>query len=118
MSKILRQNAEGNSDPSRPERSIRYSTEEILNIEIYGSNQSPIIAVMRNISKSGAFVEIGQSSSRPSKGQFIRGVINLDSIGKSRIFNGEVIWVNEDGFGISFMRKEELVQKIMSKVSA
>ncbi len=97
------------SDPKK-----RFATLEIIALEVYGQ-MGEHVAKMKNLSKSGAFLEVVKGPFAPEKGDLIRMKITLSSIQKTHQVDAEVIWTQEKKFGVSFVKKEELVEKMLSK---
>lgn len=94
----------------------RFYTLETAHIEIYG-RMGTLVAKMKNISTSGAFLELTSGEYIPQEGDFVHVSINLSSVGKMRSFNGQVVWSRGLGFGIQFVRKEQLLEMMMQKSS-
>lgn len=97
------------SDPKK-----RFATLEIIALEVYGQ-MGEHVAKMKNLSKSGAFLEVVKGAFFPEKGDLIRMKITLSSLHKTHQVDAEVIWTQEKKFGVSFVKKEELVEKMLSK---
>lgn len=89
----------------------RYPTQEIADIEIYG-DVTKLRAVMRNLSSTGAGLEILGSSIRFQKGDLLNITVELDSIEKTHNVDAEIVWTNGQGMGVCFMKKDEVVQRI------
>ncbi|HRO66243.1 MAG TPA: PilZ domain-containing protein [Pseudobdellovibrionaceae bacterium] len=95
----------------------RYTTSEVAHIEIYG-RLGQLVSRMKNLSMTGALLELKAGTQVPKKGDLIRATIHLHSIGKTRILDAEVIWTNGLGFGVSFLKKPELLARMFSKNSS
>ncbi|MFN8944345.1 MAG: PilZ domain-containing protein [Pseudobdellovibrionaceae bacterium] len=97
------------SDPKK-----RFATLEIIALEVYGQ-MGEHVAKMKNLSKSGAFLEVVKGQFSPQKGDLIRMKVTLSSLQKTHQVDAEVVWTQEKKFGVTFVRKEELVEKMLSK---
>jgi hypothetical protein len=94
----------------------RYPTAEIAHIEIYG-RIGRAVARLKNISSTGAFLELNQGDYVPKKGDLIRATIHLHSLGKSRAIDAEIVWNRGVGFGVCFLRKTQLLEKMFQRSS-
>lgn len=83
----------------------RYQTQEPARLEVL-SKKEFIYCRMRNLSSTGAFFEITNSSYSPKKGDIVRITINLKQVNASHIINGEVIWSKGYGVGVSFIKQK------------
>lgn len=92
----------------------RFATLEIIGLEVYGQ-MGEHIAKMKNLSKSGAFLEVVKGAFSPEKGDLIRLKITLSSVRRTHQVDAEVMWTQERKFGVSFIKKEDLVEKMLSK---
>ena len=94
----------------------RYTTSEVAHVEIYG-RLGQLVSRMKNLSTTGALLELKSGTQVPKKGDLIRATIHLHSIGKTRVMDAEVVWTSGLGFGVSFLRKTELLERMFSKNS-
>lgn len=92
----------------------RYPTTEIAHIEVYG-RMGRVSARLKNVSTTGAALQLTSGMYRPQKGDLIRATVHLHSLGRTRAVDGEVVWSRGAGFGISFLRKTELLEKMFQK---
>lgn len=101
------------------ERSIaqRYPTLETAHIEIYG-RMGKSVARMKNLSATGAFLELQNGGYVPRKGDLVKATVHLRTVGKSRIVDAEVVWNNGLGFGVNFLKKAELLERMFQRNSA
>ena len=106
----LQSNSESLGQPAK-----RYLTQELAKIKIYGQADK-VICKMANLSTSGAFFEIISSNYIPRMGDVIRLTINLRSIKRVHVMNGEVIWSKGLGLGIQFLTTLAMQQKLSDKV--
>ncbi len=95
--------------------SERFLANESLRLEIYGKGTGKILGNLKNISQTGANIEIMSSELPLQKGDLIRGTVSLDSIGKTRTFDAEIVWNTKDNIGICFMKKSDLFKKMLAK---
>ncbi len=89
----------------------RYPTQEIADIEIYGDT-TKLRAVMRNLSSTGAGLEILGTTISFQKGDLLNITVELDSLEKTHNVDAEVVWTDGQGVGVCFMKKDEVVQRI------
>lgn len=94
--------------------SQRYTTSEIAQIEVYG-RLDRLVSKMTNLSMTGAFLEMQDGKKPPRKGDLIRATFHFRSLGKTRILDAEVVWTNEEGFGISFLKRDQLLSRMFNR---
>ncbi len=92
----------------------RFPTSEIAHIEIYG-RMGKALARLKNLSTTGAFLELQNSGYVPKKGDLIRATVHLHQIGRSRVIDAEVIWTRGIGFGVCFVKKTELLSRMIHR---
>ena len=92
----------------------RYPTQEIADIEVYG-DATKLRAVMRNLSSTGAGLEILGGSTTFQKGDLLNITVELDSLEKIHNVDAEVVWTNGQGVGVCFMKKDAVVERIFNK---
>lgn len=92
----------------------RYPTQEMADIEIYG-HTTKLRAVMRNLSMTGAGLEILGSDRPLRKGDLVNITVQLDSIAKVHNVDAEVVWASGQGLGVCFMKKDQVVQRIFMR---
>lgn len=92
----------------------RFQTKEIARIQVYGRIDN-LTAKVSDVSATGAKLEIVSGDYLPQRGDLLHFKIELSDIQKSYEINGEVKWNNGLGFGVCFIKKSELVQKMMQK---
>lgn len=92
----------------------RFLTKEIAQVEIYG-RLCELQVKLKNVSTTGAFIEISRGKLIPQPGDLLRMTIPLNSINKKRILNAEVIWSKGLGLGIRFINQKAVVEKMMSR---
>ncbi len=98
-----------NTGPAR-----RYNTKEMAQIEVYG-RMGKVFCKLGNLSESGAFLEIINSSYVPRSGDLVRITVLLRQINKTHIVDAEIIWARGLGLGINFLRKKTLVEKLSGR---
>ncbi len=95
-------------------RETRFYTKEIAIVEVYGKmGKAP--ALLKNISKTGAFLELNHSKILPQKGDILQITVQLKELQKERKFSAEVIWNQGFSLGIQFLAKDQVVSKLMNK---
>jgi len=92
----------------------RFQTLETVHVEVYG-RMGTLMARMRNLSSTGAFLELSNGEYIPQNGDFLHVTVNLYSVGKSHSFDAEVVWNRGLGFGVNFIKKEQLLDKMLQK---
>ncbi len=94
----------------------RYKTSEIARIQVYG-RLGDMVAKLKNISSTGAMMELINGEYVPKSGDFVHAIIHLHAVNKTHEVDGEVVWTDELGFGISFVKKDQLISKMILKNS-
>jgi hypothetical protein len=92
----------------------RFSTLEMAHVQVYG-RMGNLVSKLKNVSSSGAFLELTQGEYVPQQGDIIHVTVHLHSINRSRAFDAEVKWNDGLGFGVHFIKKDQLVEKMMTK---
>lgn len=92
----------------------RYQTFENAHVEVYG-RMGTLVAKMKNLSATGAFLELTSGEYIPHNGDFLHVTVNLNSVGRSHTFDAEVVWNRGLGFGVQFVKKEQLLDKMLVK---
>ncbi|OFZ31554.1 MAG: hypothetical protein A2622_02935 [Bdellovibrionales bacterium RIFCSPHIGHO2_01_FULL_40_29] len=95
----------------------RYQTKEHAQIEVYG-RMGKIYCRLTNLSTTGAFLEIINSKYMPKQGDLIHVSVILRQLNKTHTLDAEIIWCKGLGLGISFVRKEQLFEKLTARTSA
>jgi hypothetical protein len=91
----------------------RYLTQERAYLEIFG-RMGTLIAEMKNLSGTGAFLEIIQGDYIPQKGDLVRVTIPLESLGRTHSVNAEVVWGKSLGVGVCFLNRQETMSKMLT----
>ena len=86
-------------------------------MEVYG-RMGRMVARMMNLSKTGAHLQLMNGEYVPKKGDLIKATVHLHTLGKSRTVDGEVIWHSGVGFGISFLKKPQLLERMFQRSTA
>ncbi len=95
----------------------RFNTKEIAQLEVYG-RMGKVTCKMANLSQSGAFLEIINSTYLPKKGDLVRVTILLRQINKTHVVDAEIIWCRGLGLGLNFLKKNNLLEKLSSRSTA
>lgn len=83
-------------------------------MEIYGEG-GEILARLRNLSMTGAFFEVGAEAKQPRPRDLVRCKVHLPELAKVHTVDAEVVWNAETGFGVSFIKKEDLLEKMFHR---
>ena len=92
----------------------RHQTRERAYLEIYGRTGT-LIAELKNLSSTGAFIEILQGDYIPRKGDLVRVTVPLETLGRTHSVNAEVIWGKSLGVGICFLNRQETMTKMLTQ---
>lgn len=95
----------------------RFKTRETARLEVYG-HMGILVAFLKNISQTGAFLEVSQGDYVPQKGDLLNMTVSLDSLRRTHNVAAEVIWSKGLGLGITFINKEEVLERMMAKGGA
>ncbi len=80
----------------------------------YGSGSGALM-ILKNISKSGARLNLITAASEFLKGDILRLVVELDAVSRNRIVNAEVVWSQNGSLGVSFLSPENVVTKLLNR---
>ncbi|WII72802.1 PilZ domain-containing protein [Bdellovibrio sp. 22V] len=94
----------------------RYQTKETAQIEVYG-HIGTLVANLKNLSQTGAFLEVAQGDYVPQKGDLLNMTVNLKSLRRTHNIAAEVVWSKGLGLGICFINKDEVLERMMAKSS-
>ncbi|WP_413290111.1 PilZ domain-containing protein [Bdellovibrio sp. HCB337] len=92
----------------------RHQTQERAYLEIFG-RMGTLIAELKNLSTTGAFLEIIQGDYIPQKGDLMRVTVPLESLGRTHSVNAEVVWGKSLGVGICFLNRQETMTKMLTR---
>ncbi len=92
----------------------RFETKEKAFIEVYG-HIGVLGAHLRNLSETGAFLEVSHGDYVPQKGDLLNLTVQLDSLKKTHNVSAEVVWAEGMGLGICFINKDEVLERMMAK---
>lgn len=92
----------------------RFHTSEIAHLEVYGRMMRAVCR-MKNLSSTGAFLHLTNGEVVPQRGDLIKMTVHLHSLGRSRAVDAEVVWSRGLGFGICFLNKEQLLQRMFQR---
>ena len=95
----------------------RYRTKEMAHIEVYG-HIGILIAKLRNISQTGAFLEVSQGDYVPQKGDLLNLTVKLDTVERTHNVAAEVVWSKGLGLGICFIHKDQILERMMAKTGS
>src|SRR5207253_2617275 len=91
----------------------RHLTQERAYLEIFG-RMGTLIAEMKNLSVTGAFLEIIQGDYIPQRGDLVRVTIPLETLGRTHSVNAEVVWGKSLGVGVCFLNRQETMTKMLT----
>lgn len=94
----------------------RHPTSEIARVQVYG-RMGTMVAKLKNISTTGSFFELVNGDYVPRPGDFIHVTLQLHTVGRTHNFDAEVAWSSALGFGVAYVKKEQLLTKMMQKNS-
>lgn len=92
----------------------RYPTQETAHIEVYG-HVGLILAKMKDISKTGACLEVFNGAYNPQIGDLLNLTVILNSLNRRHNFSAEVVWQNDSQVGVCFISKDTVLDKMMAK---
>lgn len=92
----------------------RFTTNENATIEVFGRMET-MHGTMKNLSVSGCFMELTKGEYVPQEGDCVRVMIPLKTLGKIRNLFGQVVWKRGVGFGLTFIKKEDISKKMLSR---
>jgi hypothetical protein len=90
----------------------RYPTKEKAEIEIYGRSGG-IIARIKDISQTGACLQIDHAEASLSKGDLVCMKVILRALKKEHRVNAQVVWTEGRQSGIQFLTSDQLVEKML-----
>ncbi|MBL7670578.1 MAG: PilZ domain-containing protein [Bdellovibrionaceae bacterium] len=107
------------NQPKGTPRSVspRYPTRETAHIEIFGQ-LGHIMGNLKNVSKTGALVELPDSTRALTHGDVVHMTIHLFSLKKTHIVHAEVIWNSGSSVGLQFVKKDQILEKMFSKTNS
>lgn len=96
----------------------RFPTKEDGEIEIYGQMGTLPVQVL-NISKTGALISLtptaNQESTLPTAGDILSLTVFLKELSKTHYLSAEIVWNRDSSFGINFIDKEKILERMMAK---
>ena len=104
------------NDSTYDEIAPRYQTAETAHIEVYG-RMGHLVGQMRNISQTGAFFELTNGAYIPGDGDILHLTVHLHSLKKTHYVDAEVKWKKGLHFGVHFVSKEQVLDKMFNKSS-
>lgn len=93
----------------------RYRAYAKVRCHKYGSGYGAIM-ILKNISHSGARLNLITAASQFLKGDVLRLVVELDAVNRHHVVNAEVMWSKEGALGVSFLSsKHEIMAKLLNR---
>jgi hypothetical protein len=96
--------------------SERYTTHENVQIQIYGQGTF-LTAVLKNLSRTGAGLEILDAVRPLKKGDLVSLTIELKSLSKTHNLDAEVVWSQDKIAGVAFMKAGDVITRMIYKTS-
>jgi len=94
--------------------SKRFQAYARVRCQKYGSGSGALM-ILKNISKSGARLNLITAASEFFKGDIIRLVVELDAVSRNRTVNAEVVWSRDGSLGVSFLTPENVVSRLLNR---
>jgi len=101
---------------SAKSKSKRHATREKANVEVYG-HRGILSASMKNLSGTGAFLEVKEGDYIPKQGDLVNVTVTLDRINRTHNVDAQVIWSKGMGMGVCFISKDEVLERMMAKTN-
>ncbi len=92
----------------------RFLTNESAQLEVYGRS-GKVFCRMGNLSSSGAYFEVVNSTYTLKSTDLIRIKVHLRQINKTHTLHAEIIWSRGMGIGVRFLKFEDLITKLSLK---
>jgi len=92
----------------------RFTTKEKASVEVYGRSGNIIVQV-KNLSVTGACLEWTQEDVSLQKGDLVRMTVVLKALNRRHNLNAEVVWRDGKKTGITFIKSDEVLEKMMEK---
>jgi hypothetical protein len=92
----------------------RYRTYAKVRCQKYGAGTGSLM-ILKNVSRSGALLNLITATSEFLRGDILRLVVELDSVNSARTVNAEVIWSKGGAVGVSFLMPDAVVTKLLSR---
>lgn len=92
----------------------RYPTKETAHLEVYG-HIGTLMANVKNLSTSGAFLEVSEGDYVPKKGDLLSMTVKLSTLQREHNVTAEVVWSKGLGLGINFINKGQVLERMMAK---
>ena len=92
----------------------RFSTKEHASVQIYGKPGN-VIAVVKNLSSTGACLEWAQEDCAIQEGDLLRLTVILKALNRRHNVSAEVVWRRGNLSGISFIKHDQVLEKMMER---
>lgn len=96
--------------------SERFATQESVQVQVYGQGRF-VSAVLKNLSLTGAGLELLEGPQALQKGDLVSLTIELKSLAKTHSIDAEVVWTGRGVVGVVFMKAGEVFTKMLSKAA-
>jgi hypothetical protein len=101
-------------DSDNKDMNSRHETAEVSKIQVYGRT-GDMVAKLQNLSATGARLELINGEYVPKRGDFLHITVHLHSINKTHEVDAEVMWNEGLGFGINFIKREQLMFRLLNR---
>ena len=91
---------------------IRYPTQEKASVEIYG-RLGHFIADVKNVSETGACLELAEESPELQAGDLLRMTIVLRFLKRRHDLKAQVVWKKGNRTGVNFLKTTQFFEKII-----
>lgn len=88
----------------------RFKANMISEIQVHGQ-EGNLLGFMRNVSSSGALLEIFEGDYVPQRGDILHISNEIQDL------DAEVVWSRSEGFGVCFLDRAELQERLMNRTS-
>lgn len=88
----------------------RYNANLVSEVDVHGQSGT-LLGFMRNVSRTGAFLEIFEGDYIPQKGDILHISNEVQTL------DAEVVWSRSEGFGICFLDHDQLEDRLMNRTS-
>lgn len=92
----------------------RYRAYAKVKCQKYGSGYGALM-ILKNISKSGARLNLITAASQFFKGDLLRLIVELEGVKRNHIVNAEVVWSKEGALGVSFLTPDNFMIKNLTR---
>lgn len=88
----------------------RFKANMVSEIEVHGQSGS-LLGFMKNVSRTGALLELFEGDYTPQKGDILHISNEVQDL------DAEVVWSRSEGFGVCFLSRGELRERLMVRTA-